>query len=169
MGANPQTFPPPFAGAPVVNGVHIAIYTTLVVLAADFMVYSFGKFFGNKALEMPTFKRVLTGKSMTLVNNFTKKYGLFATFIFRFTPGLRFPAHLMLGMSGFSPWKFLSVDFLACMISIPTQILLLAHYGEPILSMIYKFKNILFAALFVGLIGFIAVKMKERYAARSSG
>jgi membrane protein DedA with SNARE-associated domain len=169
MGANPQTFPPPFVGAPVVNGIHIAIYTTLIVLLADFGVYSMGKFFGNKALEMPTFKRVLTGSAMTSVNSFIKKYGLFATFIFRFTPGLRFPAHLMLGISGFSPWKFLAVDSLACLISIPTQILLLAHFGEPILSLIYKFKNILFAILFIALMAFIAVKLKERYATRSSG
>jgi membrane protein DedA with SNARE-associated domain len=40
-------------------------------------------------------------------------------------------------------WKFLSVDLVAALLSVPTQVLLLYFYGEDILSLIYRFKIVL--------------------------
>lgn len=169
MGSHPAVFPPPFEGAPVVQPIPIAIYTTFVVLLADYLVFSIGRFLGDRASHTKMLKPIMTGPAMTKVNSFIKRYGQFATFIFRFTPGLRFPAHIALGSSGFSRMKFLVIDFFACLISIPTQILLVAYYGEEILSVLYKFKHVVFLLLLVAGLVYLAKKMRQRYATRSVG
>ena len=155
MGANPESFPPPYPGAPVVGGYEAAIYLTLVILFADFIIYSLGRVLGRRAYQIPFLSKVLTGATMAKVNGFIKKYGIFATFIFRFTPGFRFPAHLFLGMSGFSMVQFLLVDLLACVISIPTQVLLVYHYGEDILGVMYKFK--VYVGIGLGIIALVLI------------
>jgi membrane protein DedA with SNARE-associated domain len=157
MGANPDMFPPPFPGAPVVNGYEAAAVTLFAVVFADFLVFGIGRFAGRKIIQKPMFRKVFNENVMGRINGFLKKYGVFAAFMFRFTPGIRFPAHVMLGMSNFPAWQFGIVDGMAAIISVPTQILLIYHFGEPILSTMAKFKFYFLLAL-VGLILFVGVR-----------
>lgn len=149
MGAHADLFPPPFAGAPVVNGYEAAAVTLAAVIFADFLVFMIGRIFGRKIISRPRFKRIFTEEVMARINQWLKKFGIFAAFIFRFTPGVRFPAHIALGMLNFPAWQFVLVDSLAAAISVPTQILLIYHFGEPILQAIHKFKIIIGLGLVV--------------------
>lgn len=152
MGANPQHFPPPYPGAPVVNGYEAAAVTLVAVMFADFLVFMIGRIFGRKIISRPRFKKIFTEEIMNRINAWVKKYGIMAAFLFRFTPGVRFPAHIALGMLNFSAWQFVLVDGLAAVISVPTQILLIYHFGEPILTAMHKFKII-----FIGIIAAIVL------------
>ncbi len=163
MGANPQMFPPPFPGAPVVDGYDAAAIVALSVMFSDTLVFFIGRFFGRRLMKNPRFKPFFDGKAMERINGFVKKYGSYAAFIFRFTPGIRFPAHIFLGMSHFSVWRFVLVDGLAVMISVPTQILLVYHFGEPILHAIHKFKVYLGIGLAIVAVYFIGKKIWEHY------
>lgn len=162
MGAQPEHFPPPYPGAPVVNGYEVAAITMLSVVFADLLVFSIGRFFGRKLMRYSWFKRLFSDAVMAKVNEFMKKYGIYAAFIFRFTPGLRFPAHIAMGMTNFSMWQFAIVDGLAALISVPTQILLIYHYGEPILGAMQKFKYVIFGALAVLIVVLIVRKLVMR-------
>jgi membrane protein DedA with SNARE-associated domain len=162
MGAHPEHFPPPYPGAPVVNGYEAAAITLVSVIFADLMIFSIGRFFGRKLMKRNWFKRLFTDKVMARVNAFMTKYGVYAAFIFRFTPGLRFPAHVAMGMTNFPMWQFALVDGFAALISVPTQILLIYHYGEPILEALQKFKFVIFGALAVALVFFIVRKVYLR-------
>jgi membrane protein DedA with SNARE-associated domain len=157
MGANPELFPPPFPGAPVVNGYEAAVFVSLAVFIADNLVYWLGRGFGRKIRKIQRFQNFFAGPTNEKINAFIKKYGNYAAFIFRFTPGIRFPAHIFLGMSKFSPWAFMVVDGVAVIISVPTQILLVYHFGEPILATLYKFKVYVGIGLLI-LLGYLAVK-----------
>jgi membrane protein DedA with SNARE-associated domain len=168
MGANPELFPPPYAGAPVVNGYEAALVVSIAVLLADNLVFWLGRTFGRKIMKWPVFKGFFDGPIMGRINHFIKKYGVYAAFIFRFTPGIRFPAHLFLGLSHFSALAFAIVDGLAVLISVPTQILLVYHFGEPILATLYKFKVYVAIALGIGLIYFIAHRLWLRFKAKAS-
>ena len=159
MGGHPELFPPPFPGAPVVNGYEAAIVTFLSVAFADVMIFSLGRFFGRKLMRKDWFKEMFPETIMHKVDDWMKKYGVFAAFIFRFTPGLRFPAHLALGISKFPLWQFALIDGTAAMVSVPTQILLIHHYGEPILHAMQKFKYFIFAALGI----FVTVLLIRRW------
>lgn len=164
MGAHPQHFPPPYPGAPVVS-VHMASAVAFTaVLCSDFLIYFIGRVFGRKLLYHPRVHRFFPESTMQKVEAWTLKYGAYACGIFRFTPGLRFPGHLATGMMKYPAWKFLVIDGVAALISVPTQIYLLAHYGESILKYMRQFKMVLFAVLAVVLVYFIAKKLRERWA-----
>lgn len=149
MGANPQLFPPPYSGAPVVNGYEVAVFTLMAVFLSDQLVFWIGRLFGRKFIALRGIRSFFTPKVMERTESFVKRYGSFAAFVFRFTPGIRFPAHVILGMSQFSAWRFATIDGVAALISVPTQILLVYHYGESILSAMYQFKIVL--AVLAGL------------------
>lgn len=157
MGAHPELFPPPVDGSPVINGYEAAFIISLAVFFSDSLVFFIGRFFGRKLMRMPRFQSFFEGPVMERINGFVKKYGVYAAFVFRFTPGIRFPAHVFLGMSNFAFPAFLLVDGLAVMISVPTQILLVYHFGEPILGTLYKFKTYVGIALAV-VVAFLLIK-----------
>jgi membrane protein DedA with SNARE-associated domain len=66
-------------------------------------------------------------------------------------------------MSHFSAAAFVIVDAIAVMISVPTQILLIYHFGEPILSTLYKFKTYLAIAIGILIIYAIVHKLWVRF------
>lgn len=159
MGANPEMFPPPYPGAPVVHGYEAAVSTLIAVIFADFLVFTLGRVFGRKLLTKPAMKKVFSPNALDKINQWVHKFGIYAAFIFRFTPGIRFPAHIILGMSKFSAWQFCLIDGFAALISVPTQILLIYHFGEPILKTIHKFKIWFFGALAVAAVVYLIHKM----------
>ncbi|WP_413574905.1 DedA family protein [Bdellovibrio sp. HCB290] len=162
MGAHPDHFPPPYPGAPVVN-VHTAAFVAfLAVFLSDVLIYTIGKVFGRKLLYHPRVHRMFPPHLMKRVEEWTHKYGAYACGIFRFTPGIRFPGHLACGMLHFPVWKFLVIDGLAAAISVPTQIYLLAHFGEPILNKLRQFKLVVFGVIALLLVYFVVKKIREK-------
>lgn len=163
MGANPQLFPPPTPDAAVVNPTEAAIVATLAVFFSDFLIYTIGRVWGRKLLRHPRMSKLVPEALLHKAEEFTRKYGALATGVFRFTPGVRFPGHLLCGMLKFSPWKFALIDGVAVMISVPTQVLLLAHYGEPILKVLKQFKLVVLGVIGVALIALIAIRVRNHY------
>jgi len=67
-------------------------------------------------------------------------------------------------MLRFPAWKFGLIDGIAAMISVPTQILLLAHYGEAILGFLKQFKLFVLCLLAIALLMFVYKKwIKPRF------
>lgn len=161
MGANPDKYPPPFPGAPYVHPTTAAIVAFFAVFLSDFLIYGIGRFFGSKVFEWGPVKRVISSEGRQKIEKWTHKYGALACGIFRFTPGLRFPGHLACGMVKFPAWKFALVDGLAAMISVPTQILILAHYGEDILGVLRKFKFVVLGLALVLLVVYLFMKWRS--------
>lgn len=169
IGKNPDAFPPPFAGAPVVNVHYAALIALFAVIFSDTLIYTLGRIFGRKVLYHPRVHRLFPPEMMTKIEQWTHKYGMFAVGLFRFTPGIRFPGHLACGMMRFSLWRFLLVDGIAASLSVPTQIYLIAHYGESILMKMRQFKIVLLGILMVVGIYFLFKKLRQkRRAARET-
>lgn len=167
MGAHPQHFPPPYPDAPVVS-VHMASAIAFAaVVGSDFLIYVIGRVFGRKLLYHPRVHRFFPEHLMQKVEKWTHKYGAYACGIFRFTPGLRFPGHLACGMLQYPAWKFLTIDGIAALISVPTQIYLLAHYGEPILNKLRQFKMVLLIVIAVVAVYFLIKKLRQRWMHKS--
>lgn len=167
IGMHPDRFPPPYPGATGVN-VHIAaIVAFFAVLFSDTFIYLIGKKYGRKLLQKPSIQRFVSPTMLEKVENWTSKYGVYACFAFRFTPGLRFPGHLACGFLKFPMWKFVSVDAFAAGISVPTQIYLMAIYGDPILEKLREFKLILFSVFALVLVYFLVKKLHAKFRAAS--
>jgi membrane protein DedA with SNARE-associated domain len=159
MGSRPDLFPPPPEGGTPINMHHAAIVAFLAVVGADFLIFSMGRKWGRKLLYHPRLARAISRESIEKVENWTKKYGSFAAFIFRFTPGVRFPGHLACGSMGMSPIKFFAVDCFAALISVPTQIYLVAIYGEPIFEALKEVKIVIFSLLGIALVVYLGRKL----------
>lgn len=166
MGSHPDHFPPPYPGAPVVNVHMAALVAFLAVIGSDTLIYFIGRFFGRRLLYHPRIHKMFPEHMMRRVEEWTHKYGAYACGIFRFTPGLRFPGHLACGMLKYPVWKFLSIDGTAALISVPTQIYLLAHYGEPILNKLRQFKMVVLVVLALLIVYLLFRKVRQRLAAR---
>ncbi len=155
-------------GAQVVNVHVLAAVAFCSVMGSDYLIYFLGKRFGPKLFETKWFGRMVSVDRLTKVRGWMQKYGYWPVIVFRFTPGVRFPGHLMCGAMGLSPWKFLAVDALAAGISVPTQIYFVSYYGKEILHYFKTAKIYLASALVVGLIIFLFLKWKEKRQAQRS-
>jgi membrane protein DedA with SNARE-associated domain len=162
MGTHPDLFPPPFVGAPVVSAVEAAAVIFFAVVIADYIVFGIGRVFGRKLMRYPKTAWLFPEKSMEKINEWLRRFGDRAVFLFRFTPGLRFPAHVLLGMSHYSGRRFLTVDGFAALISIPTQLLLVAHMGESILKVLFQFKQGLLVVIVVVFGCWLTLKLWRR-------
>jgi membrane protein DedA with SNARE-associated domain len=152
MAHHPDKFPPPFLGAEGVDVFTLCIVCFLAVFVSDFVVYLIGKFFGARIIKTKFFQKQVAGKGFDKINSWFQKYGGLACGIFRFTPGLRFPGHMSCGLLGIPAWKFIAIDGLAALISVPTQVYFVSQYGEVILGKVAEFKMygvIVLAVIFV--------------------
>lgn len=153
MGAHPEVYPPPADAERAIGGYEAAAIVLVCVVFADMLVFMIGRKFGRAIINRPRWRENFGKRVMDRINNLCNRFGIYAAFVFRFTPGIRFPAHIALGMSQLPAWKFLMMDGFAALISVPTQILLIFHYGEEILGVFKQFKlAILGLAAVAGLI-----------------
>jgi membrane protein DedA with SNARE-associated domain len=138
--------PPPYPGAQAVETYTTAAIALAAVILSDLLIYSLGRFFGQKVLRFRLFRKYQG--QIDKVSYWVKRYGQWAAGLFRFTPGLRFPGHFSTGMLGLSVWKFLLVDGSAALVSVPIQIILVAEFGKEIIANIKEFQTILIITAF---------------------
>lgn len=150
MARNPGKYPPPYEGAPHVDLFVACNVAFFAVFLSDTLVFSIGKYFGKTVTKKPLFKKFVSDVAFAKIKHLSQKYSYWVCGIFRFTPGLRFPGHLSCGMTGISWTKFLVIDGLAALISVPTQIMLVAYYGEDIIKQVKRFNAAI--GIIVGLI-----------------
>lgn len=158
MSLHPDQFPPPYPGAPVVNPTTLALVCFGSVIITDYMIFSMGHYFGKQIMRSQRFKTHFTDEKMEKIRSWVKKYGFWAPSVFRFIPGVRFPGHLMCGALGVSKWTFLLTDGTAALISVPTQVFLVAYYGEDILLKVKEFKFFVIAGIAIIALFFLARK-----------
>jgi membrane protein DedA with SNARE-associated domain len=156
MAAHPVDFPPPYPGAMGINVYEAAVVCFVAVIASDLVVYVLGRKYGPRLMKWRFIKRLITPESLNKIESWTARYGMWAAAVFRFTPGLRFPGFWACGMAGLSPWRFLVADGGAALLSVPTQVLLVATYGESIFGFLKQMKVVIFSIIaFLALLYFL--------------
>ncbi len=136
MALHPHLYPPPEPGLRGVDVYMLAAVCFFAVLFSDFVVFQLGRTFGHTSM----FQSMVNPRLFRRARFWTTKYGALMVGVFRFIPGIRFPGHLACGALGISPWKFLLVDTLVVILVIPTQVFLIAFFGEDILAFMKKYK-----------------------------
>lgn len=190
MSLNPDLYPPPEVGAQSIDVFVLAGVCFVAVILSDTVVYTLGRKHGAKVFYVlaklryfflssskknettveALYQHSLGSPIFSKINRLFQKHGMIAVGIFRFTPGIRFPGHLSCGMMGVKLWKFLLVDFIVALISVPTQVLFVAFYGEDILGKFKEFKIIILsiAAVFLTIYFIKKYRKKNSNAAQSS-
>lgn len=143
IGSNPALYPPP---SPDAIGVSVPITATVcffAVFLSDFLVFWLGRRYGSAMLQHPWAQKLISPKGFEKIAEWTAKFGPLACGVFRFTPALRFPGHFACGATGVKYSTFILVDGMAALLSVPTQVVLMAYFGEEILSVLKNVKIVL--------------------------
>lgn len=168
-GSRPDLYPPPFPGAPVVDPYVLAFVCFAAVFLSDFVVFALGRRFGQRIAKSNRFGKYVDPRKNPKLNILRRKYGVWACAVFRFTPGIRFPGHLSCGVIKIPYWKFALIDGGAALITVPTQVILVALYGEVMLGHLKQFKIVLFSILAVAAIGYFAYRAIKRLRGARAG
>jgi membrane protein DedA with SNARE-associated domain len=163
ISLHPELYPPPSAGLTPVNAHVLATVCFFAVFLTDLLVFFMGRaaprwFGGNYYLQ-----KFMASRGYQAATKFLRERGQLAPGLFRFTPGIRFPGHFACGAAGIPAHKFILVDGLAALLSVPTQVLLVAYYGQEILGV---FKNV--KLVMVGLLALALAYGAYRYFFRKS-
>jgi len=110
------------------------------VLIGDSIIFLLGRFWGEKIIHSKYLSKIFHVKLRDRVEKGVKKYGNKIIFFARFMPGLRAPIYFSLGTFKKSYLTFISIDFLAAIISVPVWVYvgLFFHENLPLLEMKMK-------------------------------
>lgn len=165
MARHPELYPPPASGVEAVDLTTLALTCFFAVLFSDTLVYGLGRFFGTRITQSALFKKIISEEKLKKIEGLAHKYSYWVCGIFRFTPGIRFPGHISCGMTKISWRKFFLVDGAAVILSVPTQVILVAMYGETIIGIIKKVNQGIFKIIIVAVLAFIIYKVYQARAA----
>jgi membrane protein DedA with SNARE-associated domain len=160
LAKHPELYPPPEGAGPPVNAYVLAVVCFMAVIISDTLVFYIGRVGGMKLLQSPRLSKYVTSEAFKKTLQWVEKYGALMAGVFRFTPGLRFPGHMACGMLGLKPWKFLAVDGTAALLSVPTQVLAVAFYGDVILDYLKEVKIVLLIIAAIALVLFLLRRTK---------
>jgi membrane protein DedA with SNARE-associated domain len=149
---NPDLYPPPSPDLKPLNVWTLSVVCLIAVFFSDLLIYWIGRIGGVKLLKSKRFAPIVSSSIYNKAVTLTKKYGALMAGVFRFTPGLRFPGHMACGVLGVSHLKFWLADGVAALLTVPTQVLLVAYYGEEILAYFKQFKIVILITLCAGLL-----------------
>lgn len=155
---HPEMMDPPRPGAQPVSLYGLMLVTFLSVFLSDLLVFFIGRYGGRRLKNSRKFTNSIHSGAFLKAERWTKKYGAIMSGVFRFTPGLRFPGHMMCGMMGVPLWQFIAVDGTAALLTVPTQVWVVANYGDFILSYIKQFKIILLLIILTFVVVYLISK-----------
>lgn len=137
-------------------------------LIGDTALFRLGRRLGPSALTHPRFQKLLTQKRVAWIQSHFERYGVLTVIMVRFLPGLRAPAYLIAGVSGFSTRKFLLADMAAAGVSAPVMTYLGYHYGLAVLERLHHASRGLLAAVVAAVLLLAAVRLLARRRARKA-
>jgi membrane protein DedA with SNARE-associated domain len=103
--------------------IHFAV-SMVFILVGDVCLYFIGRRISQNAETPSKWQKVLTPKRQAKVQGYFDRYGSWAVFFGRFVAGIRGAVYLTAGMARFPLLRFILLDFLAALISVPVWIVL---------------------------------------------
>jgi membrane protein DedA with SNARE-associated domain len=142
------------------------------VLLGDAVMFLVGHHFGARALRLRWVAWLLTPRRYAKVQHKFHRYGNRLMFVARFLPGLRTAVFITAGMSHrVSFWRFIALDGLAALISIPFWVYL-GYFGaeehEWVLAWVKRGESVIAvgAVVLVALVGWFWWRRRGRAHAR---
>ena len=101
--------------------IHFAVSIVFIIIG-DVCLYSIGVKLGKSADTPSRLQKVLTPERKAKVEAMFDKYGAWAVFFGRFVAGIRAAVFLTAGVTRFPLAKFILLDLLAALVSVPVWI-----------------------------------------------
>ena len=141
--------------------VPITIVCSVAILAGDTVPYLLGRRYGHSALENRWVAKVLHPERFAIVERKFQNHGSWVVFMCRFLPGIRIPAYFTAGTLGMRYLRFLLLDALGVMISVPTSIYIAKIFGGQVERLKEQMDNfhLILAFALVAVVGVVIFRM----------
>jgi len=113
-----------------VDFVLISATCSVAILLGDMSPFFLGHHFGESVLRIPLIAKMLHPERFARVEKRFLDHGNWATFLCRFLPGIRIPGYFVAGTVGMKFWRFLVLDSLGVLISVPVSIHIGRLFGD---------------------------------------
>lgn len=100
----------------------VSIVCSSAILLGDSVPYWLGRIYGMRALQVRWVRRILHPERFARIEARFEKHGDWATFFLRFLPGARIAGYFVVGTMRMSYLRFMTIDALGVLISVPTSI-----------------------------------------------
>ena len=100
----------------------ITTVCSAAILLGDSIPYALGRYRGKDVLRFRWVRRLSDPRRLARMERRFEAHGNWAIFVCRFLPGIRIPGYLVAGTMGMPYWRFLALDGLGVVISVPTSI-----------------------------------------------
>lgn len=150
-----------------VEFVPITLVCGAAILIGDSIPYWIGRKWGLKALRIRWVRRILRPERFARLEKRFEEHGNWATFACRFFAGVRIPGYFIAGTLGMSYVRFLLLDALGVLISVPISIYLGRVFGGSMdrLHESYRHLHLILAFLLLVLIAVMIVRSRRTKAA----
>lgn len=138
------------------------------ILAGDALLFGAGRLAGERVENWPLLRRAMRPKRRQRFNQQFLRYGTRVVFLARFLPGVRTLTYLVAGNLGMPWWKFLLLDALGGMITIPISVWLGWKFAANLAAVqtwMHRFQAPL-ALLAALLVLFLVLRFRRRRSAR---
>ena len=134
------------------------------ILLGDSIPYWLGRRYGTSALEIRWVRRVLHPERMVRLRKRFREHGNWTTFGCRFFAGIRLPGYFIAGTMGMTYPRFLLLDTLGVLISVPASIYLGKLFGGQVDTLKDRVHDmhLILAFLALSLILILVVRRRKR-------
>ena len=115
-----------------VEFVPIVLVCATAILLGDSIPYWLGRRYGMSALRIRWVSRILHPERFARLRRRFEEHGNKATFLCRFFAGIRIPGYFLAGTMGMPFARFLVLDTLGVLISVPASIYLGKLFGDSV-------------------------------------
>jgi membrane protein DedA with SNARE-associated domain len=129
------------------------------VLAGDTALYWGGRHWGNRLLDWPPVRRILSSDRREKLEAEFRRRGAWMIFAARYVMGLRAAAMLTAGIARLPYWKFIAVDAVAAVFGLPLSFglgYLFADHVEDLVADIHRIERWLGLLALLGVSGWLA-------------
>jgi membrane protein DedA with SNARE-associated domain len=110
----------------------ISVVCSVAILLGDSAPYFLGRRYGSNALKIGWVRRILHPERFALLEKRFAEHGNWAIFTCRFLPGIRIPGYFTAGTLRMGYGRFIVLDTLGVLISVPLSIYLGKLFGDSI-------------------------------------
>jgi membrane protein DedA with SNARE-associated domain len=118
-----------------VKFIPITIVCSTAILMGDSIPFWLGRHYGLAALKTRWVAKILHPERFAALERRFAEHGNYAVFTCRFLPGLRIPGYFVAGTMRMSYPRFILIDLMGVLISVPTSIFLGKIFGDSIQSL----------------------------------
>jgi membrane protein DedA with SNARE-associated domain len=151
-----------------VEFVPIVLVCSVAILLGDSVPFWLGRRYGMNALKVRWVRRIIHPERFSRLEKHFQRHGNWAVFMCRFFAGVRIPGYFMAGTMRMGYGRFLLLDVLGVLLSVPASIWLGKVFADQIdrLHKSYRQLHLVLAFAVVTLVIVLVVRARSRKAAQ---